>query len=209
MGETHSPWPNKNDNAFKKGLYGPTQANLDWLDYHCSVCDKDSIISQGFKEAADKIVDNLKTGKKLGHPDKFFFPVVYLYRHAFELCLKCIIRNGVDRGIITKSKQVEDILNKTHSLHILWNKARYVLEEHWPDGNTETLTSVEKTISRFHKVDPSGQTVRYAKDRKGNPNLADGPNLVDLVNLKKVASNLYRFLHSCILGLEKECGRNQ
>jgi hypothetical protein len=194
------PWPNKKDNPFRKGVYSPTQVDLDWLELYRSP--KDLIISEGFKEGADKIVDNLKNGKNFGHPDKFFFPVAYLYRHAFELCLKCIIRNGIDCGIIKENKKVEDML-KGHNLHILWNKTRYVLEVRWPKGDKKTLTNAERVILKFHKLFPSGQECRYAEDVEGNPHLENAPKLVDLVNLKTVASNLYNFLDGCILGLSK------
>jgi len=201
MDKVSKPCPNKKDNPFKEGFYGQTQVNLDWLERCCSP--KDSIISEGFKEAADKIVDNLKTGRNYVHPDKSFFPIVYLYRHAFELCLKCIIRNGIKRGIITKDNSVEKMLTY-HDLQILWNKARCVLENRWPNGNKEDLTSSERIILKFHKHFPSGQECRYAEDIKGNPNLENAPKLVDLVHLKKVANDLYSFLHACILFLEDE-----
>lgn len=201
MSKISIPWPNKKDNPFKEGFYCPTQVDLDWLQLY--PFPKDFIISEGFKEAADKIVDNLTTGRNCGHPDKFFFPVVYLYRHAFELCLKCIIRNEIDRGTFTINKKVKEILIK-HNLHKLWCKARCVLEEHWPDGDKETLTNAERVILKFHKLFPSGQECRYAEDVEGSPHLEDAPKVIDLVNLKKVASNLYSFLNSCIIGLEEE-----
>lgn len=198
------PWPEKKDAPFKKGAYGPTQAHLDWFDSFTFT--KDLIIAEAFKKAADKIVDNLETGNSLEHPDKFFFPVAYLYRHAFELGLKCIIRDGFDLGIIIEDDSVKSVLN-AHNLHRLWNKARNILEEVWPDGDKETLTNAERVILQFHKLDDSGQAFRYAQDVEGNPHLGNAPKLVDLVNLKKVSNNLFSFLDSCSGGLSnlKDC----
>jgi hypothetical protein len=196
------PWPEKNDAPFEKGAFGPTQAHLDWFDHFS----KNSIIADAFKEAADKLVDNLATGNSLEHPDKFFFPVAYLYRHAFELGLKCIIRDGIDLGIVTEDDSVKEIL-KDHNLHKLWNKARNILEEVWGDEDKETPTNAEKVILQFHKLDSSGQAFRYAEDVEGKPHLENAPKLVDLVNLKRVSNNLFSFLDSCSGGLSnlKDC----
>lgn len=196
MDEISIPWPEKNDKPFIDGSYGRTQANLDWFDYWSEPFTKDLRIAGAFKEAADKIVDNLETGNNFGHPDKYFFPVAYLYRHALELGLKCIVRDGINLGIITESKTVEKII-KGHNLCKLWNKARGILEEVWPDGDKDTLTNAERVILQFHKLDSSGQEFRYATDIEGNPNLENAPKLVDLINLKTVSDNLFSFLDSC------------
>ena len=196
MDEMNIPWPSKNDIPFKEGFYGPTQAHLDLFNSFY----KDSMIADAFKEAADKIVDNLETGDNLEHPDKFFFPIAYLYRHAFELGLKCIIQEGIDLNVIAADDNVKKMLNE-HNLHKLWNKARYVLEDVWPDGDKETLINAERVILQFHKLDRSGQAFRYAKDISGELHLENAPKLIDLVNLKEVASNLYSFLDTCAGGL--------
>ena len=192
------PWPERNDKPFIDGVYGPTQAHLDWFDSF--IFTKDLIIAEAFKEAADKTVDNLETGNSREHPDKFFFPIAYLYRHAFELGLKCIIRDGINLGIITENDSIKEILIN-HNLNKLWNKARYILEKVWPNGDKETLTNAERVILQFHNFDSSGQAFRYAQDVEGNPNLKNAPKLVDLINLKTVSGNLFSFLDSCSHGL--------
>jgi len=136
------PWPEKNDAPFKEGAYGPTQVHLDLL----GPFPEDSIIAEAFKEAADKIVDNLESENNLGYPDKFFFPVAYLYRHAFELGLKCIVQDGIDLGIITENDSVKEIL-KDHNLHKLWNKARCILKKVWPDTDKDTFTNAERNLT--------------------------------------------------------------
>jgi hypothetical protein len=194
--EINIPWPTKNDAPFKEGFYSPTQAHLDWFDSFY----QDLMIAEAFKEAADKIVDNLETGDNLEHPDKFFFPIAYLYRHAFELGLKGIIQEGIDLNVIATDDNIKEMLN-AHNLHKLWNKARYVLEDVWSDADKETLTNAERVILQFHKLDRSGQAFRYAKNISGELHLENAPKLIDLVNLKKVASNLYSFLDACVGGL--------
>ena len=211
MGEIPDiPWPEKGDAPFKEGAFGSAQANLDWLISPFLSFD-DLRIAEAFKEAADKVVDNLESGSRFEHPDKFFFPVAYLYRHSFELSLKCIVKYGIDFGIIEKNDGLEMCRGReAHNLHKLWNKARGIVEEVWPNGDKETLTNAERVILQFHAIDNSGQAFRYTKDVEGNPHLENAPKLIDLVNLKKVSNNLFSFLDSCIGGLSnlEDCRGN-
>ena len=50
MDEISIPWPERNDKPFIDGVYGPTQAHLDWFDSFTFI--KDLIIAEAFKEAA-------------------------------------------------------------------------------------------------------------------------------------------------------------
>ncbi len=63
------------------------------------------------------------------------------------------------------------------------------------------LSNVESVILQFHKLDSSGQAFRYAQDIEGKAHLEEAPKLIDLVNLKEVASNLHSFLDACLGGL--------
>ena len=196
MNKMNIPWPGKNDKAFTEGVYGPTQACLEWLQ-HCEI---DWAMAEGFKEAADKVVDDLASGTNLEHPDKFFFPVACLYRHGLELYLKDLIHDGMELGIIEEDNEIQELLN-SHNLHVLWYRVRFVLEEVWPDGDRDDLTSVERIILQFHCVDPSGQRTRYSKDKKGKSYSERLPQRVDLKQLKKVAEGLFTFLSACKHGL--------
>jgi hypothetical protein len=119
-----------------------------------------------------------------------------------ELGLKCIVKYGIDFGIIEKDDGFGMCRGReAHNLHKLWNKARRIIEEVWPDGDTDTLTNAERIILQFHKLDNSGQAFRYAQDVEGKPHLDNAPKLIDLENLKIVSNNLFSFLDSCIGGL--------
>lgn len=198
MTEMDIPWPSINDEAFKEVPFSPTDACLEWIisnEYGWA-------ITASFKEAANKIVDDLATGKISEHADIFFFPVAYLYRHSIELSLKELIWQGMQLGILEYEK-VKDLLG-SHNLHNLWNKVNDILKTVCRDGNKDdlaALAAVERTILQLHKIDESGQGFRYLKDKKGKSLFQKLPQRVDLENLKKVMEGLFNFFegYGCVL----------
>jgi len=168
------PWPRKDAKVFAEGKNPLTNVDLQWLGTLFE--DQDILIAEGFKVVADRAVEALERGDEARHPDMYFFPVAYLYRHYLELSLKCLYRdacrflNGeVDAEVIIK-----------HNLHKLWNKTKDALSKSFPQEPPSTLSNVEKVVLQFHRLDPDGQSLRYAKDTKGKPNLADAPRLIGL-----------------------------
>ena len=196
MNKMNIPWPGKNDKVFTHGVLGPTQAYLETFKYLFN----DIPIADGFKEAADVIVDYLATGKHTGYPDRLFFPIAYLYRHSIELYLKSLMQDGIDLGILENDEKNEDLL-VSHNLHKLWNKVRVVLEEFWSNGDPNTLIAAENIILQFHHLDESGQSFRYSRDKQSKSNLKEIPTHVDLAELKEVSGGLLSFLDACSMGL--------
>ena len=190
-------WPTKGDEAFVPGTDRRTLVELDWFRALAS----DDAIATGFKAAADRVVESLTTSDTPRHPDQFFFPVAYLYRHYIELSLKYIIRGGQELGLVTiDSKELTG-----HNLHVLWNKARAVLEALWPKAPRDDLVPVEQVILEFHKMDRTGQEFRYARSRNGCRHLENAPKLVDLANMKDVMDRLSNFLEGCGYGVAAAC----
>lgn len=192
------PWPGDKDKVFREGAtWNHTVASLDdWVKIH----GREPLLPNAYKEAADMIVSCIEAGETRVHPDMYFFPIAYLYRHSFELSLKALICQGIELGFIEDSDRVNEILG-SHGLCPLWNKARVALEAMWPDGPKEDLMNVERMIQEFHNIDGSGQTFRYSKDLKGRPNADTLPKTVDLLEMKRCCGNLFSFLESCGGGL--------
>jgi len=211
MSSYNLPWPTNNDKAFKEGLtLNPNVASLDnWVKY--SGCEL--FLPNAYKEAADIIICHIENGELKTHPDMYFFPIAYLYRHAFELSLKQLVQMGVELEILVLNPKLEKILRE-HNLYSLWNNVRKVLKEVWPDGPTEDLKNVERLIQEFHNFDESGQNFRYSKNVNGNYTTEKLPSSVDLSVLKKASNNLFGFLEACKMGLnhcidwqhDMECG---
>jgi len=181
------PWPSMNDEAFREVPFSPTDACLDWIISN----EYDWAITVSFKEAADKIVDDLAIGKTSEHADLFFFPVAYLYRHSIELRLKELIWQGMQLRILEYEKN-KDLLG-SHNLHKLWNKVSNILRTVCGDSIRDDLAAVEKTILQFHKIDKSGQGFRYLKDKERKSLCQKFPQRVELENLKKVMEGLVNF----------------
>ena len=108
-------WPKAGDNPFLldgSSSNRSTLANLQWLVRFRT---DDSVLAEGFKEAADMIVAELERGENSKHPDIYFFPVAYLYRHSVELQMKEILRQAISLGLVEKSEKLNEVLGD-HSL---------------------------------------------------------------------------------------------
>ena len=199
-------WPRRRDVAFGPG----TLSRLDRRNMACV----DSLLARpnlgshanAFKEAASMIVTNLSEGGHDPFPcDPFFFPVAYLYRHAIELLLKEAIGYAVRLDLISHSKQLEVVLS-SHNLYGLWNKLKPGIKAFWPDAERDSLCAAERIVAQFHRVDKTGQALRYPTAKDGAPlPTADGIAL-DVVNLQQlgsVAGGLCNFLNGCISGFDE------
>jgi len=112
--------------------------------------------------------------------------------------LKELVRLGVRLGSLDGC---EKILGE-HNLHKLWNKSKQLIKEVWPDSPDDDLKAVEKMILEFHKLDPTGQAFRYARDMNGSSHLQGGPQRVDLDNLKKTVDSVSSFLDAAYAGID-------
>lgn len=196
---TDLPWPKKGDNPFKVDSPDPrssTWASLDWL---ANFGFDDSRLSDAFKTVADKVIAELRRGDDTRHPDTLFMPIVYLYRHSIELKLKGLIRIGLQLELEELTEKTKECLGG-HNLHKLWIVVRRFLKAYWPDGPEKDLNAAETIIVTFHKVDRSGQYLRYSEDSQGNQTLSSLPESADFVHLKDVFEGLHSMLDTCEFG---------
>jgi hypothetical protein len=184
-------WPKKGDQAFPepnpKGRSGLLEAFIMPLE--------DTYLT-GFQRAADIIVSAIPILD--GTPDSLFFPVAYLYRHHLELMLKELVSLGIQMGSL---KGCESVL-ESHNLQMLWKNAKQLIMGRWPKSPGEDMRAADHVVMEFHKLDPSGQAFRYARDKKGAPSLVDAPRVVDLGNLKAVVDGVSSFLDASYAGIE-------
>ena len=198
MSESSLPWPGNKDKMFSEGSRGSLQAYLDFAKYFTT----DTLLADAFKKSADAILSQIEAGQISEHPDMYFFPVCYLYRHAIELYLKQLIIHGIQLNILEEEDKLKEIMGD-HKLCPLWNKTRIVLEEVWPDGDKNDLKNVERLIQEFHQIDKSGQNFRYSKDKQGNSITRKLPERVDLEALRKICNGLFMFFDGCDAGLSE------
>jgi len=198
MSTLNIPWPGDKDKVFKEGTpLNPVVAYLDdWVKYHGC----DALLPEAYKKAADIVISRIEEGKIIEHPDIYFFPITYLYRHGIELFLKRLIQHGIQLQILQEDEKLKEIMGE-HQLYPLWNKVRVVLEDVWPDGDKNDLKNVERLIQEFHNLDPSGQNLRFSKNKTGKLTTEKLPPSVNLSDLKKTCDGLFNFFDGCDAGL--------
>lgn len=190
-----SQWPQKGDHPFAGGKFdpeSPTWVNLDWLTGWLN----DSLIADAFKEAGDKIINELARKEDPRHPDVFFMPIAYLYRHSLELQMKQVIRLGIRVEAIENTAKVKEALRR-HELYRLWNYVKKVILKFWPETTPEELAATETVIRLFHEIDRAGQRFRYTQalsERKSSTSL---PRFVDLKRMRQVVAGVFNFLEAC------------
>lgn len=196
-------WPKKGDNPFlvkSTDRNSPTWTFLHWLTLQNF---DDSLLAGAFKESGDKIIKDLNKGEDTNHPDKFFIPIAYLYRHSLELKMKHMIRLGIELGLIEEDKKISDVLRE-HKLDKLWNYVKKILEKRWHDSPKETLSAVERIIQVFHNMDMSGQNLRYSEKLSGGKTLNHLPESVQLTHMRDIFAAVFNFLNGCEATLEDE-----
>lgn len=193
-------WPQKGDNPFFQGdTMSPGWTSIQWL---ASLNADDSIFSMAFKEAGDKIVKEIHRDNDGRPADIYFMPITYLYRHSLELKLKHIIRLGCNLELLKCDDNITFLLEH-HELHPLWNKARMIIESHWPDIEKRDLNAAGSIVQGFHNIDKSGQNLRYSQNLAGESTLNNMPESVDLAHLQDVFEAVFNFLDGCEMGLDE------
>lgn len=196
MTEDKMLWPRNKSKAFVESMNGPLHANLVFLQ----CLDSDFLIAGGFKESADMIVSNIEEGKSVAHPEKYFLPIAYLYRHGIELALKYIIKSGIELKILEKTGNLKNLLGK-HVLSLLWDRAKQVILDLWSENELNGIDNIERLIREFNNLDYSGQNFRYPRDKEGNSSLEKMPNSVCLKQLKTACTELFSFFNECDIEL--------
>ena len=110
---------------------------------------------EGYKRAADLIWQQIELEPRAAAIDFLVFPMVFLYRHYVELCLKDVIAAGIYLESGSGSYPA------THNLSELWKLARGHLERIGPGCSDETLDSITALIGQFDQLDPGSFTFRY------------------------------------------------
>lgn len=155
---------------------------------------------EGYRIAAEAARDHVILDYK--ERDMVVFPIVFLYRQHFELCLKAIILFGAEMYDQPRS------FPGHHKLPDLWAKARPLLERRW--GPTSVLDAVETQLAEFARFDPGSFAYRYpvARDGKTCSHPKHNPNAptkkfeqINIQGFCDAAGRLSEFLGSCAYGL--------
>lgn len=152
---------------------------------------------EGYKSAADNIIESALASQDIATLDTFFFPVCFLYRQYLELQMKSIILEYSSLSRLEKQALIKQI---EHGLLSAWEQAKTVLMEDENFRKWDKIGVVEEYLEEFHLMDASSFTFRYpiSKNLQG---VWSGPKHINLVVLKERMQELYEFFDSCRAGL--------
>lgn len=118
--------------------------------------------SKGFRMAARRLVEQLIEGKSGEFSvDTAVYPIVFLYRHHFELTLKLLVVAG--RAFLKESGDPPF----GHSLKALWATAMPIMERCFDDADWSQNAVVTSLLQEFSELDPNGEAARYPQNRNG------------------------------------------
>jgi hypothetical protein len=159
--------------------------------------------AKGYSSAASMLASQLIG--RMGFPDYDAYPVVFLYRHAFELSLKNIIYWSAR---LLAFKGVEDIgekLYNTHDLVKLAKNAEIILLKAFPDDPSlhKFIQKVVSTAQEFSDIDPDSYSYRYPISTKGDYSTRKRQS-VNLSSLSGHMDNILENLDTINFGLNLE-----
>lgn len=161
------------------------------VDWQCNAClnwsnDALELYVIGYKEAADKLVQNII--ENVRHQDSLVFPVCFLYRHYIELRLKELIKSG--RRLLDEP----GTFPQHHNILHLWETAANIIRK-VSNGKIEPpdfLTLPSHVVNEFSKIDPDSSAFRFPNDKHG-ANPLDG---LTHINLRRVAQYVGAFANA-------------
>lgn len=164
--------------------------------------------AEGYHLAANCLSDNFLS--KNGFCDYEGYPIVFLYRHAFELNLKNIIYWSVRLCHFKNIISIDSKLFNKHGLSELAKLASGLLNKIFPtDPDILKLTSQIKTIAKeFDKIDPTSFSYRYPIDTKGNYSTKKH-QVVNILSIRKNMDALLNDLEIVNFGLDIETDQAQ
>ena len=193
MSNADTPWPDVRRSIFNMEGSVADSSTKCFIDHMGLSVFGESYIADQYKRAADQLVEKQKEGGDPYHPDGLFMPIGYLYRHAIELKLKGLL------GTIIQCNLAEDENDALggHGLIKLWDAIKPALVDQWPKADRKPLNNAEALIRDFHKIDKSGQSLRYSSTKNWN-NVKNGfPKVVRLEMLQEAVSEMYSLLEGC------------
>lgn len=152
--------------------------------------------SGGFQRGARQLVSDVVSGAHHDLAvDLIVYPVVFLYRHHFELLLKLLIVSS--KRYLKRPAEPP----RGHGLLVLWNVARPLIEQCFPQDEWSQNNVAEALFKELEKVDPLGQAGRYPVDTAGVRSFQGIP-LLNIRHFADVAERLSEYLNSVLFGID-------
>lgn len=164
---------------------------------------------QGYWNSANLLANSLLHSP--GYPDYDAYPVVFLYRHAFELGLKNIIYECARIGSFLNIEGLDNALKNHHDLNKLANVSANALNlifPHLSEELNDTIQRIRITAREFHQIDPNSYSFRYPITTSGKHSTAKGLNL-GVRSISDHMNKLLDDLDTIDFGLNIEADRSE
>lgn len=171
-------WPRPGDSLF---AFGSDYHNNACVDPHASLHSYGS----NYKDAADSLIEAVAEGREM--VDAVIGPIVFLYRHYFELRLKEIVWVG------NMYERVDETFPRHHDLSALWREAKRSIRTHYGHRTPGEMDNLDLCVKDFNTHDPDSSAFRYPWDKKGKRTLAT----LRHINVRHLAETMQRA--SCFL----------
>jgi hypothetical protein len=148
------PWPQKGGKLFSESGDYYEFAHFGWGD----VASEFSGYTEGYKKAADSLIERVLSLRDISKLDTFVFPILFLYRQYLELELKWIVLRFSECSLDEK----KDVLrNVGHNLMGIWHQAKPLMLEEAEAQEQADVETVEDYIKQFHDFDETSFSFRY------------------------------------------------
>jgi len=149
------------------------------------------VFARGYLNAASDLAEVLLSSQRFS--DYSAYPVVFLYRHSFELYLKNAIYKSTQLCSLRGMSDFDSKLFNNHKLTVLAEKVAELVKILFPDdkGLKRLSKEILKISSEFSEIDPNSFAYRYPIDKKGNPSAKPGQR----VNLEAFHRTMSEVLH--------------
>jgi hypothetical protein len=158
------------------------------------------IFAKGYTNAAKVLTERIV--EQTGRSDANAYPIIFLYRHAFELHLKNVIYKAFEIESLWQIEERNSRLYNTHDLIDLAKIVNKLIENLYPNDPflIPLGEKITQTAKEFHDIDPNSFAYRYPIDREGNDSTQRN-QIVNLESIYKWMSKLLDDLESVDLGL--------
>lgn len=158
------------------------------------------VFATGYRRAAETVSRSLLRKRRFS--DYEAYPVIFLYRHAFELSLKHAIYKAAEYAAYTDGNNLDERLHNDHNLHRLAMILEGSLKRLFLDDLflQQLLIRLTTTSRDFAEIDPTSFSYRYPVDTNGKAVAATGQS-VNLRLFVKHMSGLLEDIDTLNFGL--------
>lgn len=152
------------------------------------------VFAKGYSWAARNLAQILLSQNSFANYDAY--PVVFLYRHSFELYLKNIIYRAIPLAAFKRFTDIDTRLYNHHKLDILAAIAERILQRLFPVDNSlkEFIKKCVQIAEEYQIIDQDSYSYRYPIGIQGNPSTPKN----QIVNL----DSLYQTMNEILDGLD-------